>query len=63
MFASLWDWHSDKPTPSQTAPNIAVNIQTAPTPKTDALTQFEQETYPDLANLRQSMLQQLPRKP
>ena len=59
MFASLWDWHSDKPTPSQTAPNIAVNIQTAPTPKTDALTQFEQETYPDLANLRQSMLQQL----
>jgi hypothetical protein len=59
MFASLWTWRSDKPPTNQVPTSVAINVQAAPAPKIDALTQFEQETYPDLANLRQSMLQQL----
>lgn len=59
MFASLWHWQRDKTLPNQTLKPTAVQVSAAPTPKLDALTQFEQETYPDLANLRQSMQQQL----
>ena len=59
MFASLWDWHSSPntsvtPNPTPVAVNVPVNQ-----PSLDALSQFEQETYPDLANLRTTMLKQL----